>query len=131
MLSQEPFEDLFSALDQKPVRAWRVHEPLLPLAGTGVVATMNEDGTPLQSEAAVFYDGQSYYLTMNAGAPELDNLRRNPRLSMYIRNPLNVCEQIVVRGSAVERRVQPSYHLVYVRIAPDPDNEPASSDAGA
>ncbi len=106
-------------------------EPLLPLAGTGVVATINEDGTPLQSRAAVFYDGESYYLRMNADAPDLDNLCRNPRLSLCIRNPLDVTEHIVVRGSAIERRVQPSYQLVYVRIAPDPDNKAASSNADA
>jgi hypothetical protein len=104
-------------------------ESLLPLAGTGVVATINEDGSPLQSRVEVLYDGQSYYLKMKADAPELDNLRRNPRLSLFIRNPLDVNERIVVRGTVIERRVQPAYQLVYVRIAPD--NKAASSDADA
>lgn len=104
-----------------------LREPLLPLAGTGVVATINEDGAPLQSHVAAFYDGQFYYLRMKVDAPELDNLRRNPRLSVSMRNPLNVIEDIVVRGSAVEQRVQPEYQLVYVRIALDPDTAPAPS----
>jgi hypothetical protein len=112
-----PFADLFSARPRGAAEARILRERLLPLAGTGVMATINEDGTPLQSRVAVFYDGQSYYLKMEAGAPDLDNLRRNPRLSLYIRDPLDVNNHIVVRGNATERRVQPSHDLVYVRIA--------------
>ena len=128
MLAEEPLAELFSVSHrERMMRSLR--EPLLPLAGTAVVATINQDGTPLQSRAAVFYDGQFYYLKMKVDAADLDNLRRNPRLSMYVQDPLNVTKHVIVRGSAIERRVQPSYQLVYVRIAPDPDNKPAPSDA--
>jgi len=131
MLAEEPLAELFSAWHKERMMGRSRREPLLPLAGRAVVATINEDGTPLQSCAAAFYDGQFYYLRLKADAADLDNLRRNPRLSMYIQDPLDVTKHIVVRGSAIERRVQPSYQLVYVRIAPDPDDKPAPSDADA
>jgi hypothetical protein len=129
MVAEEPFADLFSVSLRKRAISRTLREPLLPLAGSAIVATLDERGAPMQSNAAAFHDGHVFYIRLRADAPELDNLRRSPRLSIHVRDPLDVRRHITAQGRAIELRVQPREKLAYVRIALDPDDERGTSDA--
>jgi hypothetical protein len=131
MLAEDPISEIMLSVEQtRTIHDFRPTS-FLPLAGPGILATINEDGTPLLTKVVAFYDGDSYYLQTTADAPELDNLRRDPRLSMHVVNAVTDRGHVILRGRAAERRIQLSHGLVYVRIALDPDGEPVMTDTDA
>src|SRR3990170_4615835 len=90
--------------------------PFLPLMGMGLLATIDEDGSPHQGPAHVFYDGECYYVRMLEESRELANLRRDPRFSLNTHDPNEGGKRIVIRGHVMEARLERSTGLMYVRV---------------
>jgi general stress protein 26 len=95
-------------------------QEFLPLMRNAVVATIDDEGQPHQTPAAVYYDGESYYLQTAPDAQEVRNLQRDPRLSLCIAEPGDQGKHMTIRGSVIEQRIR-GPRSIFLRIAQDND----------
>jgi PPOX class probable F420-dependent enzyme len=66
----------------------------------GVVATIRKDGTPQLTPTWIDYDGESILFNTAEGRAKPRNIRRDPRVTIFVQNPENPWQWISVTGPA-------------------------------
>src|SRR3954471_24721810 len=77
-------------------------ESLLDRIGThglGVLVTIKRDGRPQLSNVTYVYDGETIRVSLTDDRAKTKNLRRDPRVSLYVNGP-NGRSYVVVEGNA-------------------------------
>lgn len=67
--------------------------------GLGVLVTIKRDGRPQLSNVTYLYDGDQVRVSLTDGRAKTKNLRRDPRVSLYVNGPRGR-SYVVVEGKA-------------------------------
>lgn len=86
--------------------------------GLGVLVTIKRDGRPQLSNVTYVYDGERLRVSITDGRAKTKNLRRDPRVSLYVNGP-NGRSYVVAEGTA---------ELTPVAATPDDDTVEALMD---
>ncbi|WP_433021017.1 PPOX class F420-dependent oxidoreductase [Kribbella sp. CA-294648] len=86
--------------------------------GLGVLVTIKRDGRPQLSNITYVYDGEHLRVSITDGRAKTKNLRRDPRVSLYVNGP-NGRSYVVAEGTA---------ELTPVAATPDDDTVEALID---
>ncbi|MBI5289055.1 MAG: PPOX class F420-dependent oxidoreductase [Chloroflexi bacterium] len=74
----------------------------LEAKGFAHIATINKDGSPQVSPVWIEHDGTRVIVNSEDKRLKVQNLRRNPHVSLSIQNVENPYEYIEIRGKVVE-----------------------------
>jgi PPOX class probable F420-dependent enzyme len=71
---------------------------LLTDPNIAVVATIRPDGTPQVTPTWVDWDGEHVLVNTAEGRAKADNLRRDPRMSVFVLDPANIYNWVSITG---------------------------------
>jgi PPOX class probable F420-dependent enzyme len=103
---------------------------LLTDPNIAVVATIRPDGTPQVTPTWVDYDGEHVLVNTGEGRAKADNLRRDPRMSVFVLDPSNIYNWVSITGpveltnEGAAEHINKLSHKYNGKDYPDPTNPP-------